>query len=81
MWVKYRRYPIPPELFYDGYREDRDDRDNTILMLWVEHRRESPIPEYLFYNGCSFDRNDCDETALTLWSKYHPTEFAPWLVW
>lgn len=46
---------IPENLYYDNWQTDKDDFDQTPLMIWIEYNVDDPIPEQLFYDGYQTD--------------------------
>lgn len=44
-WIIFRiGENIPENLYYDGYRTDKDTDNQTPLMIWIKERRFEPIP-------------------------------------
>ncbi len=48
LWIEKRKgEPIPKELYYEGYKTDRDNEGRTPLMLWINWRYNEAIPQEL----------------------------------
>lgn len=60
---------IPAQLFYDNWQTDKDDFDQTPLMIWIEYNVDDPIPKELYYDGYQTDREGNGHTPLMLWIK------------
>ncbi len=64
-WIIHRKSkPIPKELYYEGYKTDRNKHGRTPLMLWIKHRPGEDIPNELLYDGYKTDRDDYNQTPL-----------------
>ena len=58
IWVRCcKGEPIPEDFEYPDWQTDRDDYDNTPLMLWIISRKGEPIPEDFEYPDWQTDRN------------------------
>ena len=57
LWIEYRSHDkhIPQELYYEGYKTDKDHYGRTPLMIWLDCRQDKRIPKELYYNDCCID--------------------------
>ena len=50
-WICSRNYyNVPKELYYDGWKTDKDKNGETPLMLWICTYPSENIPQEMYYN-------------------------------